>query len=716
MTSESLQADDMRMDLASLFGAIWSRWLRIVLVTVLALAATYLVLMFVPKTYESMASLLVEPRINAYTRPGGSIEAVIPTADETLISSQIELVKSRDTLLQVINAEKLREVPELAAGGGSPIGFITGLFGGESDPGDLDEVVIGNLAARLTVIRERDSRIVGVYVRTEDPSLSARIANALAKAHVSRRAGLTLSDTAEASVWLEQQIGELRVRVAEAEGKVASFRIDNDLFSGANNTSLLDQQLSNIATQITSAQERKNTAQSKADLINGLLEQGQPIEGVPDVQQSVVIQQLSQQKAQFQGERAQKMATLLGNHPNVRALTAQIGEIDSQIKIEGRQVAAALEAQAKIEADLEASLQADLDRMKSGVSTATRETVQLNELEREAKAQRDLLESYLIRYRDAMSRTDVNSAMPDVRVVAEAAPSTEPAAPKTSLILVAVAIVTLAVQIGSILFGELLSGRALVARDERYVPAEPRVAFAPPPAPTPVYVAPEPSPVAAHQPDPVHDFAEEQDEPVEEPSAQYAYLPEIDDYTRPVAPIRNPAIEHLSDAIALGEARIVILAGLRDVDEPMRLAEDLVARALNAGLSVVRVDAGSGRTSTEPGLSDLAAERASFGDVVHKTSVEGLAEVPWGHLTALDRRSIRPFTLVEALADIYEVVLVTTGRFGIASALHLFSGMECQLVLTGDEAGSANAVADAQALGFAHTRVIPVPVLDAEVA
>src|SRR5690606_5613860 len=150
-------------------------------------------------------------------------------------------------------------------------------------PNSIDETVLGTLYDRLTVVQERDSAIISVLVRSTDPQLAASIANAVANAHVARRADLSISDTAEASGWLLDEINRLRVSVQEAESAVADFKVANDLFTGQNNTSLLDQQLSTIASQITTAQERKNTALSRASLIRGLIDSGQPIEGVADV-------------------------------------------------------------------------------------------------------------------------------------------------------------------------------------------------------------------------------------------------------------------------------------------------------------------------------------------------------------------------------------------------------------------------------------------------
>jgi succinoglycan biosynthesis transport protein ExoP len=465
MSAAEMGPEDQRIDMGALLGALGRRWLRILIVTLVALGVTYGILLFVPKMYESTASLLVEERANPATIATGQQSSARPSIPvEAMMSSQIELIKSRDTLLQVIDTENLRSEPEFTGVGFSPVTFVMQLIRRTSETRSVDEMVLQNLNERLTVVRERDSAVISINVRSRNPELAARIANAIAQAHVRRRAALSLSDTAEASEWLEQEIARLRVKVEEAENAVAEYRVENDLFTGTDNTSILDQQLTAISTQITEAQERKNAAQSRASLIRELLAEGRPIEGVQDVQSSVVIQQLSQTKATLQGELAERSATLLGQHPTIKALTAQIAEIEDQIRAEAQSVADALEAQARIEADLEATLRDDLARQKLNVSDATRDTVTLDSLEREAKAQRDLLESYLLRFSDATSRTGSGSALPDVRQITIAAPAVDPASPKTALILGAVGFVTLALQMGAILFGELMSGGALTTR------------------------------------------------------------------------------------------------------------------------------------------------------------------------------------------------------------------------------------------------------------
>ena len=740
MTVESETAD-LRMDVAALMGALWARAIRIVIVTALLLVATFVILLFVPKLYESVASLLVEDRSSSFTQ--AATAATSPASSITidaLMSSQIELIKSRDTLLAVIDSEKLRSVPEFNGSAANPLTMILTLVGRKPEPKSVDEAALQNLNERLTVIRERDSAVISIYVRSADPQLAARIANALANEAVKRRAGQSVTDTAEATAWLQQQIDTLRVKVQDADTRVADYKAKNGIFAGSNGTTLPDQQLADISKQITDAQQVKNAAEQRAELIRKLIASGQSVDGVDDVRNSAVIQSLMNSRATLQSTLAEKLATLLPGHPTIIALNAQLAQINAQIKAEARRIADGLDAQVTIQTGLIQSLNDDLTRAKLVSSTQTQDSVGLDSLNREAKAQRDLLDSYLLKYRDASSRTDTGSVLPDVRVITQAAPSVVPASPKTALILGAVGFVALALQIGIVLFGELMSGRAVYDRgatrfvqpdiepefdpvDEALMTADDAdaAAFAEDEIdmadmPEPAYeaaasLAPEPrpaAPVAAIVPVAVAPIAQPRPEPVMATEPRHRTAADAD-----------LALSNLSADIALGRFRVVLLAGVDEARDAAVVADRIVADALYKGLSVCRVDAGSGRVSTAPGITDLCAEQASFGDVVHKVR-EGLAEVPWGHLAVLDRRSMRPVTLLEALGDIYEVVVVTTGKVGLGSSLPVFAGVPGRLVMVrqnGTPASLVDAVsADAAALGFDVAPSIVVSERQSEVA
>lgn len=739
MTDGRLESDDIQLDLWALMKAVWDRRIRIVLVSAILCALVYGAMLFVPKEYESSASLLIEPRDNIFVRATNETSSATSAGvtDDVVVSSQVELIQSPDTLRRVIRDLNLTETQEFGGVSNSPLDALIRMIRPPSDVRDAEEIALVRLTKKLSVGREGQSRVVSITVTSEDRELAATIANAIADAHVNRRAEQSVDDTAEARQWLETEIAKLRAQVSASETRVAQFRVDNDLFVGPNNVTLLEQQMSDISRQITEAQERRNTAASRAELIRNLINSGRPTDGVPDVRNSVVIQALSEDKATLQGQLAQLSASLLDNHPDVQAVRAQISEIDNQITIEARRVASALEAEAEIEATLIQSLNDDLARLKLSASTASDAGVQLQELEREAKAQRDLLETYLSRYSDATSRTDTNAALPDVRIITLAVPGLNPAYPKTGLILAAVLLVSLALQVGVVLFRALTSMVPPAEADEVYEhegegieqPAEPareeavyaehvdrgeEEASEPEPAPEPVGIRAEEGErresllggLTARVGRRVKQDAQPEPEPARTENQPSRIVPAAKPRPAPTF----SALSSVTGDLVSGKMQTVMVLGLDAEADCAGLAEQFIISALDNGLSVALVDAGSGTISDRAGITDLAAHKAEFGEVVQTTDIDGLSEVCWGTLPRLTRLSPRPATLAEALADIYEVIVIMVGTAGAGSNLKSFEGIEAGLVLAAGGAVNAETLDNiserAKGWGFAPARLV----------
>ena len=94
--------------------------------------------------------------------------------------------------------------------------------------------------------------------------------------------------------------------------------------------------------------------------------------------------------------------------------------------------------------------------MKKQASSNNGQDVQLRALEREAKAQRDLLESYLAKYREANTRENIEAAPADGRIISRAIVSNTPAYPKKLPIVLIATLATLLLTAGAIVTGELL--------------------------------------------------------------------------------------------------------------------------------------------------------------------------------------------------------------------------------------------------------------------
>ncbi len=78
MAYDSPATRDARIDIATVLAAVWRRLPRILIVTLLLMGITFVLLMFAPRLYQSSASILVEPRSNAYVRASNEQVATPP--------------------------------------------------------------------------------------------------------------------------------------------------------------------------------------------------------------------------------------------------------------------------------------------------------------------------------------------------------------------------------------------------------------------------------------------------------------------------------------------------------------------------------------------------------------------------------------------------------------------------------------------------------------
>jgi MinD-like ATPase involved in chromosome partitioning or flagellar assembly len=249
----------------------------------------------------------------------------------------------------------------------------------------------------------------------------------------------------------------MRKKVAEAEAKVEGFRVRSNLFTGLNSQTLASQQLTDVNTQIATARGQKADAETKARLIRNMLESGRPWEA-SEVLNSELIRRLSEQRVTLRAQLAEQSATLLDFHPRIRELRAQIADLESQIRSEAEKIVRSLESNAKIADARVETLNASLGQLKLLAASSGEQDVELRALEREAKAQRDLLESYLAKYREASARDSLEAAPPEARIISRAVVTNTPSYPKKLPVILLVALATLLLAAGWVATGALLGG------------------------------------------------------------------------------------------------------------------------------------------------------------------------------------------------------------------------------------------------------------------
>ena len=418
----------------------------IIVPTLLALVLSLAAVNLVTPRYKSEARILIDGRENVFLRPNGERNEERTALDAEAVTSQVQLLLSRDLAREIIKKNKLAERPEFdpVLQGISPLKSLLALFGIGRDPFSLtpEERVLDAYYERFTAYAVDKSRVIVIEFQSRDPELAARVANSIAEGYLVLQQDARQEQAKSAGQWLSGEIESLRKKVAEAESRVEDFRSKSSLFVGTNNTTLSNQQMGEINTQLNNARALKSDAESKARLIREMLQSGKPIEA-SEVLNSELIRRLSEQRVTLRAQLAEQSSTLLDGHPRIKELKAQLADLDRQMREEAGKVSRSLENDARIAGGRVEGLSASLEQLKKQASSTNGQDVQLRALEREAKAQRDLLESYLAKYREANTRENIEAAPADGRIISRASVSNTPAYPKKLPIVLIATLATL---------------------------------------------------------------------------------------------------------------------------------------------------------------------------------------------------------------------------------------------------------------------------------
>src|ERR1700724_3235442 len=242
------------LDMRVLGQALMRKRSWIIVPTVLAAALSITAVNLVTPRYKSEARILIDGRENVFLRPNGERNEERTSLDAEAVTSQVQLLLSRDLAREIIKKNKLAERPEFdpVLQGISPLKSLLALFGIGRDPFSLtpEERVLDAYFDRFTTYAVDKSRVVVVDFQSRDPDLAARVANSIAEGYLVLQQNARQEQAKSASLWLSGEIDNLRKKVSEAESRVEDFRSKSSLFIGPNNTTLYNHQMGELKPQL----------------------------------------------------------------------------------------------------------------------------------------------------------------------------------------------------------------------------------------------------------------------------------------------------------------------------------------------------------------------------------------------------------------------------------------------------------------------------------
>lgn len=428
----------------------------------LALALGWFVASHLPRRYTAEAVLALDAR-KVQIASSEVVSHLSP--DNAALRTELDIIASRSIAERVVDQLKLASdrgtlievAAEQAAGGilarlahdfgaddlwraalrriGLPAGVQPTPIPHQSD-------VVDWVQGHLKVSNDGRSFTMFVAFTSEHPTRAARIANAVARGYLDEQVSRKEDMTRRASNRLAEKLGEMREAASAADAAVMQFRRASGLTETKGMT-VVGQQLSELTTQLALARAERARTEGKLQMArtsNG--------NSLPDVLASQTIQDLRTQlsRAEVKIRENERNLFLL---PDLR-VTAD--SFRRQLEAETARIIASLSNEASAARAREASLSASIERLQTDYEHASSSMVQLNQLQREADANRTIYETFLARFKQTIEHEGL--AVADALLITEAQGNSGPVFPKTLPILLIAG-----------LSGTLLGGLGVVARE-----------------------------------------------------------------------------------------------------------------------------------------------------------------------------------------------------------------------------------------------------------
>jgi polysaccharide biosynthesis transport protein len=361
---DDLAAFDAAVAVAAIRRRKWWLLAPIVLCPLL----TYFALAQITPSYTATGALLYD--LAQYkVRELQSILQADPIT-EAVMASQAEVLRGLPIVEQVVNRLHLQDNAEF-----NPIlrqpsavarvlsGMVPALFPNRSEdsngiPGPgLDparNTTLSAVRAALVVSPMKASHVLEVTFTAQDPIVAAAAVNDAMDVYVKAQLSAKYGASAKARGWLEQRARELRDTVRKQESDIARYRAEQGLIEGMH-ARLASEQISLLTDDLTHARNDLAAAAGKLDAARG--KAGATAQAA--IAPSVV--QLRVRHDQISAELQSMLGRLGGNHPDVRALRAQLADVDHTIAAEIARVQTAIEADVHAAEARVATLQQNLD-------------------------------------------------------------------------------------------------------------------------------------------------------------------------------------------------------------------------------------------------------------------------------------------------------------------------------------------------------------------
>jgi capsular exopolysaccharide synthesis family protein len=443
------------------FGLIARYKLLVAVPILIGIVAGYLIFKTTPRRFLATSVVALDVR-KITVAPMDMVVSRLPQENPAL-KTEIDILGSRSVAERVIDRLGISALAPLLTPQPGPITrlwhFIVRASPASPDARSEEQTrqeLVDRLTDGLQISNDGHSYTIYISFTAGDPVFAAMVANSYAEEYFVHQTMVKLNAIHTASEWLGKKVEELRQKVEKSEQAVDLFKQKAGLL-GTAGTNLGSHRMEVLNAELVRVRASAAEARARLETATGLSRQTDGLAAFSEALNSPIILKLREQQEMLKRERQSLEdagATKSGRLP---AIESELRSLDTQIRQEMDRVLGSLNREVAIAELRQKAVEQAIQDEITASGAADSASIQLNELQREAAANRSLYESFLNRFKSTVEQDDL--AGPEAQLISKAQPPGGPSTPKLAPLLALGIFLGASIGIGGAFLWELLDDR-----------------------------------------------------------------------------------------------------------------------------------------------------------------------------------------------------------------------------------------------------------------
>jgi len=427
------------MSFAQFLAILRARWWVALAIMLLSVVTALGVSLLLPKQYTATASVVVDMKPD----PVAAVmyQGMLGSA---YMATQVDVLESDRVAQRVVKNLRLAENPQVRSQWQQATG----------GQGSIEQWLSETFKASMTVKPSRESNVINVSYRSQDPRFAAALANAFVQAYVDTTLELRVDPAKQYSTFFDVRAKELRESLERAQSRLSEFQREKGIIANDERFDVENYRLNELSSQLVAAQGMAAEASSRHANAGDRMQ---------EVLNNPLIASLKVDLSRSEAKLKELTSRLGESHPQVVEARANINELRSRIGAETERVLGSVGITNNVNRSREAQIRAELEQQRQKVlkMKALRDegAVLVRDVENAQRAYDAVLQR--------LNQTSLESqtTQSNVYVLTQATPPTAASSPKVGLNTMLALLVGTLLGLAATLVLEMMDRRLRVRED-----------------------------------------------------------------------------------------------------------------------------------------------------------------------------------------------------------------------------------------------------------